>query len=396
MRILQITLGFYPAQNWGGPVKIVYQNSRELVKRGHEVTVYCTNLLNKNDKIKPGTFERTMDGIRVVYLDTINLSWWPGTLGPIWIPDLRHYLDREIQKFDILHLNGYRSSLLLTPARAARKASVPFVTQPHGCMQAIVNTLFFKHVYDRLLGRLEVDGMGALIALQETERQQALAYGIPEQKIVIIPNGIDQNELDNLPQTGAFRQKYHIEPTKKVILFLGRVNKKKGTDMLIEAFSQLDYPLAHLVIAGPDDGQLSEVKELINRYHLDSSVTITGLLTGKDVYAAFRDADLFVLPCRTDTFPTTIMESCLMGKPMIITDRCENAYLVKNRVADVVAFDAHEFADGMRSLLSDHARYQQYKENCKYILEDAFSIHRVVDQLEGVYQRVIAENRRQA
>jgi hypothetical protein len=53
MNILQVTLGFYPAQAWGGPVKIVHQNSRELVRRGHQVTIYCTNLLDKKNKIIP-------------------------------------------------------------------------------------------------------------------------------------------------------------------------------------------------------------------------------------------------------------------------------------------------------------------------------------------------------
>lgn len=392
MRILQVTLGFYPAQNWGGPVKIVYENSKELVRRGHQVTVYCTNLLNKVEKIQPGTFERNMDGIRVVYMDTINFSWWPGTLGPIWIPDLVSYLNREIHNFDVLHLNGYRSPLILIPAQAARRMRKPFVMQPHGTMQVIINTFFLKRVYDRLLGKRELDGVGALIALQESERAQALAYGIPEKKIEIVPNGLALNEFDVLPEKGAFRRKYQIDPMKTMILFLGRINKKKGADMLVNAYASMDYPNTHLVIAGPDDGQLDEVKSLIKKNNLGSSVTITGLLTGADVNAAFYDADLFVLPCRTDTFPTTIMEACLMGTPMVITDRCENAHLVRGRVADVVPYETHAFADGMKNLLADRDRYSRYKANCKDILVDTFSVQHVVDLLEDLYQRVIVEN----
>jgi hypothetical protein len=117
VHILHVTLGFYPALHWGGPAKIVYQNGRELVRRGHRVTIYCTNLLNKKNRMHPRTLERQMDGMHIVYFNTWNISWWPGTLGPIWLPELRAYLKREISKFDIVHLNGYRSPMMLLVAK---------------------------------------------------------------------------------------------------------------------------------------------------------------------------------------------------------------------------------------------------------------------------------------
>ena len=391
MRILQVTLGFYPAEAWGGPVKIVYQNSKELVRRGHAVTVYCTNLLNKRQKIESGTFERNIDGIRVVYLDTENFHWWPGTLGPIWIPELSLYLDQDIQQFDVVHLNGYRSPLMLAPVQAAKSANIPIVTQPHGTLPVISNSFILKRTYDRLFGRKELEGISCLIALQENEKKLALEKGIPEDIIEVIPNGIDLSELDEQPEKGAFRRQYHIQADQPVILFLGRINKIKGTDMLIEAFERMDNPKARLIIAGPDDGQLEEVKQLIKKNRLESAVILTGMLSGQEVKSAFQDSDLFVVPSRADAFPTTIMESCLMDTPMVITDRCGNAHLVKGRVAEVVPFDPEAFANAMRLLLTDQERYNRYKSNCKAVLQDTFSIQVAVDRLEAVYQRVIQE-----
>ena len=207
MNILQVTLGFFPAVGWGGPVKIVHQNSRELVKRGHKVTVYCTNLLNKKQKIKPSTFEANIDGIRVVYLDTCNLHWWPGTLGPFWLPDLSSYLKQEINSFDVIHINGYRGQLMLSTARAAKYAGIPVVTQPHGTLPVVMNTFVLKRVYDYLLGNKELKCISCLIALQESERLQALDHGVPTDRIEIIPNGIDPQEINNLPEKGMFRRR---------------------------------------------------------------------------------------------------------------------------------------------------------------------------------------------
>ena len=396
MNILHLTLGFYPAVSWGGPVKIVHQNCKELVRRGHQVSVYCTNLLDKKQKIQPGTFEKRIDGIRVVYFATWNIPWWPGTLGPIWLPDLPGYLKREIAGYDIVHINGYRNLMALPVSRAARRSGIPFIIQPHGAMPIIVNSFFVKRVYDWFFGAKELNGVSAVIASQESEQQQIQAYKIPTEKIIIIPNSCDISERESFPEPGKFRQRFGISPDHPLILFLGRINKKKGTDMLVEAFARLDGLDAILVIAGPDDGQLEEVRGLIQKYALEDRVILPGLLSGPDVFSAFQDADLFVLPCRADTFPIAIVEACLAGTPMVITDRCEIAHLVKDRVADVVPFDAQAFAMAMESLLTDRVRYETYKANCPMVMADTFSLSVAVDRLENLYTQVIAEKHRES
>jgi glycosyltransferase involved in cell wall biosynthesis len=148
---------------------------------------------------------------------------------------------------------------------------------------------------------------------------------------------------------------------------------------------------AHLAIVGPDDGHLGKVRQLVAKYELEHRVTLTGLLQGLDVMAAYCDSDLFVLPCRADTFPTTILEACQADTPMVITDRCEIAHLVQDRVADVVPFDAAAFAGAMRRLLTDRERYQRYRDNCQAVMSDTFSLKITVDRLETLYERVMAE-----
>jgi glycosyltransferase involved in cell wall biosynthesis len=388
MHILQVTLGFYPAQGWGGPVKVVHQNSKELIRRGHQVTVICSNLMDKKTKIKPHTFQQVVDGIKVIYFNAWNISTWPGTLGPIWLPELPDYISKNIASFDVVHVNGYRNPMVLPIVHAARRANIPIVTQPHGTMPVIVNSFFVKRVYDLWLGKFELEGIQSLIALQESEREQASAYGVSPNIISIIPNGVDIHEWDHLPPRGEFRKRLGLFEKAPVILFLARINKKKGADMLVEAFAQMNNKAAQLVIAGPDDGQLAEVQALVAKYGLENRVFFPGLLSGLDVGAAFQDADLFVLPCRADTFPVTIMEACLAGVPMLITDRCEIAHLVKDKIADVVPFDAAIFATALDRLLDDRSHYEFYKKNCPKVMADTFSIEASVDKLELIYQQV--------
>jgi glycosyltransferase involved in cell wall biosynthesis len=109
------------------------------------------------------------------------------------------------------------------------------------------------------------------------------------------------------------------------------------------------------------------------------------------VIAAYNDSDLFVHPCRADTFPTTILEACLADTPMVITDRCEIAHLVQGRVADVVPFDAEAFARAMERLLTDKVRYDRYRDACQAVMKDTFSLEATVDRLESLYKRVARE-----
>jgi glycosyltransferase involved in cell wall biosynthesis len=266
--------------------------------------------------------------------------------------------------------------------------------QPHGAIPVTVNTLTIKRLYDRLLGKQEVAGLSALIALQESERQQAIGLGIPEDIIEIIPNGLDPMDQGPFAPAGSFRKRFGLALDRPLILFLARINRKKGTDMLIEAFARLNGLDAQLAIVGPDDGQLAEVQRLIAQHHLQERVVLTGLLSGSDALAAFRDADLFVLPCRADTFPVTVMESCLAGTPMVITDRCEIAHLVEDRVAAVVPFDADAFAAAMKRLLTDTDEYQRYQAYGAKVLADTFSIQAVADRLEALYMRVTEDGQR--
>jgi glycosyltransferase involved in cell wall biosynthesis len=389
MNILHVTLAFPPAYSWGGPVKIVHQICMELAKRGHNITVICTNLLDKRNTIEPGTTVYKQGGMTVVYFKTINFPWWPGTIGPIWMLDLPNWINKMVNDFDVIHIHGYRNTFLMPVNQTARKADVPFIISPHGSMSMVINSTFSKRIYDKTMGIYELRGLSALIALNNSESMQAQAVGVPPDRIRVIPNGLDPS-LYSITEKGSFRRKWNIPENQPLLLFVGRINRKKGPDMLIKAFDCLDRDDAWLAIVGPDDGQLDEVTQLVRLFNLEKRVIFTGLLAGQDLLAAYNDADLFILPCRTDTFPTTIMEACLANTPMVITEGCEIASLVQNRIGEVVQFDAQDIAQGIQILLSDHERYEYYRSNCPSVMENSFSLSSTVDTIVELYSDVIS------
>jgi len=393
VRILYVTFGFLPAVSWGGPVQVVYQDAMELQRRGHQVTVCTSNRLDKQRYIERGLFQGVVDGIPTTYLDTRMVPKWRGTVGPtlLSLSSLRRVW-QEVGRADVVHAHGTRNMIVLWAAISAWIQGQPLVLQPHGTLPHIVSSIRLKKLFDRLFMGLLLGSARRIIALQRSEEKQIIQAGGDATRICIVPNGLDDKSYDPEEHKGRFRAKLDISDERKIILFLGRINRKKGADLLVEAFARLPESKrsqAQLVVAGPDDGQLKEVLGIVSQHSLHGQVLFPGLLTREEVLAAYADADLFVLPCRVDTFPMVVLEACRARKPMVVTETCEIADILAGEVAEVVPVDVDALAKGMERLLTDMMLYKRYQEGARRLMETQFSVQAVGERLESIYQEML-------
>lgn len=211
------------------------------------------------------------------------------------------------------------------------------------------------------------------------EKEQIVHVGGATERIWVVPNGISrQHNVDRL--NGVFRSKYSIHASRSLLLFLERINYKKGVDLLVEACTSLPKAVredTQLVIAGPDDGQLHEVMELVARRQLGGCVTFTGELSAQEARSAMIDADIFILPCRRDTFP------------MVVTETCEIADLLSGKAATVVPVEVSEISNAMEELIENSQLREKSRLGGLELVDSIFSIHNVGDLLERVYSRVM-------
>jgi glycosyltransferase involved in cell wall biosynthesis len=282
--------------------------------------------------------------------------------------------------------------IVMVTAFAARIHGKPLVLQPHGTLPHVVSSIWLKRLFDGLFMGWLLAGAHAVVALQETEERQIAKSGGAAEKVHRVPNGLDTEGYRAEDYQGRFRAKLRIPSQTTIILFLGRLNRKKGADMLLEAFARLPESIqssAQLVVAGPDDGQLAELKKITARLGLNDQVLFPGLLEGDDVLAAYADADLFVLPCRGDTFPMTILEACRAGKPMVVSETCEISDLLAGEAGEVVPVDPAGLAAGIQRIVTDRRLYEHYQSGTQRLMESEFSISAVVDRLEVIYHSVL-------
>jgi glycosyltransferase involved in cell wall biosynthesis len=388
MRILQVINFFKPSWESGGPARVVYEISRKLVERSHEVTVYTTDgfkLRLDVEKNKPVD----VDGIKTYYFRNLSsyLSREMVLPVPYYLPIVAR---RETKDFDVVHIHEYRTVLAIVAHHYAKKYGIPYILQPRGSVPTI-SKIKQKKLFDALFGRSIFKDASKIIASSKIESDQYrdVFPELNDEKIVHIPNGIDLKTYQNLPQKGEFKRKYSINPDEKIILFLSRIHERKGADILIEAFSKLknEFESIKLVIAGPDEGYLDKLKLIASKLDIESDVMFPGPLYEKDKLEAYVDADIFVLPSkdRYESFGNVVLEALACGTPVIVTNNCGVSEWIGDNVGYVVEYDKDQLWDAMIKVLSDERLRRRFGEEGKRFVREAFEWSRVVGKIEEIY-----------
>jgi glycosyltransferase involved in cell wall biosynthesis len=397
LNILQISQTYYPFLAAGGPPTKVRAIATRLAMKGHRVTVltadfgvtrYATELPGLQ-RCKWG-WRSTSDGVETIYLRTLA-RYRSLTLNPDVI---RFALDR-LQETDVAHIYGIYDLIGPAIARYCSRSSVPYVLEPIGMFRPIIRSLRLKRLYHRSLGERLIRGARFLIATSIQEKQEFLAEGIEECRVVVRRNGIDVSAA--LPAAGTFRARWAIADGTKLILFLGRLISKKSPEMLITAFASWRNDAgrgmpAILVLAGPEEelSYLRELKQLSAKLGVEQAVKFTGPLYGDDKWAAYRDADVFVLPSQHENFGNTAAESAACGTPVIVTDRCGVAPFIAGRAGQVIPHDVAALETALASFLAKPDLRDSYREGCAAVTRE-LSWNEPVAEMEQLYQRCITE-----
>ncbi|MGB6822437.1 MAG: glycosyltransferase [Candidatus Acidiferrales bacterium] len=397
MRILKAVQAYYPFQEKGGPVVKVRAIALGLSQRGHGVTVLTADFgfkpslapAMKAEKCRWGWCAREQ-GVEAVFLRTRG-HYRALTLNPGVIK----YCSASLAKHDVAHIYGLYDLFGPPVAFFCRRYHVPYVVEPMGMFRPIVRNFRAKKLYHILLGNRLLRGAQRVIATSEQEKQELVSGGINSARVVVRRNGIDIPV--SLPSAGAFREKWAISPQARIVLFLGRLVPKKSPDLLLEAFTLWRRETLHtadsvLVFAGPEerDGYLARLKSLAVASDIADNVLFTGPLYDDAKWAAYRDADVFVLPSQNENFGNSAAEAMACGTPVIVTDQCGIAPIVDGRAGLVVPHDSHAIANALKLLLDGGSLAHQFRDACPGVVR-GLSWEQPLSQMEAIYRDVISE-----
>lgn len=391
MNILLGALYYEPAWAYAGVPKLVYDLARALVRRGHEVTVCTTDVLDERERIT--VLEEVSHGVRIVRFR--NVSNRLAYHLKIFIPTrMRRWLAANVACFEVVHLFDARTLLNAWAARAALRSGTPFVLSVLGELPRGTGwQSWVKRVYDRRHGPVVIGRASALLAQNEHEAQVYQEYGGDPRRIVLWPLAVDPDDHARLPERGAFRARFGIGPEEPVVLFVGRIHELKGLDPLLRAFARARerVPAARLVVIGRDDGFLRAVQALARELDLDERLLLPGALYGADVLPAYVDCDLFAItPTHFEETSLASLAACACSRPVLINDRCRIPWLEEYDAGRCVSHSVENVAAALAELLADRSALERMGRNARRMIEERFLWPRVVEQVEDVYRRAIA------
>lgn len=391
MRILKIVQSYYPFQEKGGPVVKVRAIALGLAARGHAVTVLTADYgfepaMVPNLRAEKGRWGWQMQerGVDAIFLRTFG-HYRAVTFNP----SLIRCVAQLVPNFDCVHIYGLYDFLGPAIARDCRRLRVPYVVEPMGMFRPIVRNLRLKKLYHAVFGKRLLRGTYRVIATAEQEKQELAAGGIAPARVVVRRNGIDVPA--QMPERGSFRGKWKIEPQTRIVLFLGRVVAKKSPDLLLEAFARMrreapDTKNSVLVLAGPaeEDSYAANLKSQAAALGISESVLFTGPIYDEAKWAAYCDADVFVLPSQNENFGNSAAEAMACGAPVIVSDQCGIAPLIEGRAGLVVSHDVRAVADALKSLLQGDRLAQEFRDACPGVVRD-LSWDEPLTQMEELY-----------
>lgn len=258
--------------------------------------------------------------------DDLNIPFDTFPFGRMrWLLErtLRHRLRARIESVASVHIHGIWQEHCQIAASIARQAGVPYVISTHGMLEpwALKQKAWKKAVYALLSERFTVTRAAGMRALTVAEVDHIRAFGY-KGPVEVIPNGIDAPAN---PDPQAFWELYPDLRGKKVVLFLGRLHKKKGIEALCHSWKEVEssVPDGVLVFAGPDSDETPGFTEqLAQELGILPSVRFAGMLRGNVKWAALRAATVFVLPSLSEGFSVATLEALACTTPVIISDAC--------------------------------------------------------------------------
>jgi glycosyltransferase involved in cell wall biosynthesis len=387
MRILQIVPSI--SLIYGGPSQMVLGLAPALAKANVEVTILTTDSNGDNGQKPldvPLNIAIKKDGYEIIYFRCAPFRRYKFSV------DLLKWLKDNAKNFDIAHIHALFSPISSAAAIVCRQQNLPYILRPLGTLDPadLQKKKKLKKLYVALLERGNIAGAAAIHFTSEQEAKISARFGVTT-KDLVIPLGVIP------PKTNSedVRNKFGIPSDKPVILFMSRIDPKKGLDLLIPALEKLlttglDF---HFILAGtnPQDPIYEQkIKSEIENSILKSHTTITGFVTGETKTSLLQTADLFVLPSYYENFGIAVAEAMVNGTPVVISDQVHIYQQVLDSESGWVGkTDVESIVKLLTTALSNPQECQKRGLNAqKYALQN-FSWDAIAQQIIQAYQEFI-------
>jgi glycosyltransferase involved in cell wall biosynthesis len=391
MKVLQIVPSI--SLIYGGPSQMVLGLAPALVNVGVDVTILTTDSNGDNGQVPLDVVLNQpiqQDGYEIIYFRCspfrrYKFSW-----------DLLSWLNKHAHEYDLAHIHALFSPVSSMAAAICRYRKLPYILRPLGTLDPadLRKKKQLKQLYAAVLERPNLAGAAAVHFTSSQEAKVSARFGAITRDLVlplgVIPANHKADEIDK-----NVLQRFDIPGDMPLILFMSRIDPKKGLDLLIPALSKLfnEGCKFHFVLAGtnPQDPSYEEaIKKEIQNSVLHPHTTITGFVTGELKSALLEAADLFVLPSYYENFGIAVAEAMVAGTPVVISDQVHIWQEVHNSQSGWVAkTEVDSLTQKLREALQNPQECLNRGLNAQNYALQYYSWDAIARQIYQFYQQVI-------
>ncbi|UCG69519.1 MAG: glycosyltransferase family 4 protein [Thermoplasmata archaeon] len=394
MKILQLCIRFPPAP--GGAENHVYHISRELIKRGHDLRVFTSDLYTEVPFVRLKNPGQMYKGIPVRRFKSYSFG---GEMHYIFIPSILRALLKE--KPDIIHTHsyGYYQTTATALAKKLKTKDIPLVVTPHfhppWSMWGGMKRKQLRKIYDRFFGRPVMHANDVVICHSENEKELLSNFSIASERIKIIPAGIDFKRFEPIPDPDIFREFYDIKgPT---VLYVGRLASNKGLEYLISAVPAVlsQFTDTTFVLIGEDEGQRKLLEDKAKNLGVKDNVVFTGHITDEKLFeSAYSACDVFVLPSEYEAFGLVLLEAMACKKPCVATKVGGVPEVVDHgKTGILIEYGKPELlSNAIIELLDDEDRRKNMGRQGRERVKEKFTWPKIVNQLEDLYEDLLTRD----
>ena len=390
MKILMLTWE-YPPRIVGGVSRVVYDLSHRLIKDGHDVTVITYNEGNNKEYENDKGVE--VYRINDYIINANNLVDWVMQMNFNIIAKANQII-LEKGNFDVIHAHDW----LVTYAAKTLKNSynLPIVATIHATeagrnggihdkLQSYINDTEWLLTYE---------AAEVVVNSNYMKNELQRLFGLPYEKINVIPNGVNTSLFSGIEKDLNFRRKYAMD-NEKIILYVGRLVYEKGVQHLIAAMPKIlaGYNDSKLVIAGRG-GMLEELKAQAEALGIGNKVYFSGYLGGNDVQKMYKAADIAVFPSTYEPFGIVALEAMLSENPVVVSDIGGLDEIVEHRVNGMKSYagNSNSIADSVLELLYDNQLASNIVKKAKSKVRNTYNWNKIAQDTHFTYQKAICQS----
>ena len=390
MKILMLTWE-YPPRIVGGIARVVHDLSKRLIKDGHEVTV-----VTYRDSADVPEYENDK-GVNVYRVDNYmihpnNFIDWIMQLNFNMLSKATEIINKE-GGFDVIHAHDW---LVTYAAKSLKNAyDIPIVATIHATeagRNSGIHDETQRYINDTEW-LLTYEATEVIVNSNYMKNEIQRLFGLPFDKINVIPNGINLSNFTGIERDYDFRRQYAMD-NEKIILYVGRLVYEKGVQHLIAAMPKIlsNYNDAKLIIAGRG-GMMDELRAEASNLGLNDKIYFTGYLNSKQVQKMYKCADVAVFPSTYEPFGIVALEAMLAGVPTVVSDVGGLDEIVTHGVDGMKSYagNANSIADSVTALLYDHQLATNVSKKAKQKVKDQFNWEKIAQDTHFTYEKAICQ-----